>query len=118
MSWFKKRAMSDVLRIQRNITRLEDLKKKIHDLGGFVLATQSGGFQVLSDLLNENIVLGRPNIRERLESALIGENNQKVALDSPQRFQQIMIDVESLVEREIGKEKRGLREILSEEKDD
>jgi len=117
MSWFKKRASSDIVRIRTNIARLEELKKKIHELGFFALATQTGGFQVLSALLEEKIVLGRPSVLEKLRSALIGENNQKVALDSPKRFQELMREAEELVDREIGKENRDLREILSEQDD-
>ncbi len=115
MNWLKKRAMSDMLRVKTNIARLENVKDRIRELGNFVIATQSGGFQVLTEILQESIVLGRPKLLEKLTSALIGENNQKVALDAPHTFKRLMIDAEAIIDVEIGKEKRKLREILSDE---
>jgi hypothetical protein len=117
VSWLHRRASSDITRVKRNIERLEELRKKVHDLGFFGVATQSGGFQVLSALLEENLVVGRPKVHEKLQSALIGENGQKVVLDAPLRFQEIMREAEDLINREIGKERRNLKELQSESDD-
>ena len=60
---------------------------------------------------------GREKVYDKLKDALIGENNSKVVLDAPTRFQGIMIEAEGLIDREITKEKRELRQILSEDND-
>lgn len=112
-TWLKKLATSDIVRVQRNIGRLQQLKSKVHELGYFGVATQSGGFQVLSSLLEESIVQGRPIVHDKLKSALLGENNQKVVLDAPLRFQQLMKEAEELIEKEIAKESRELRKLTN-----
>jgi len=114
MNWLQKVADSDQLRIERNITRLEDLKIKVHELGYFAVASQSGGFQALVELLDDRLVKGRELVHEKLKSALIGENNSKIALDAPTRFQGILVEAESLISSEIVKEKRKLSEFSSE----
>lgn len=111
MSWLSKISSSDKVRIEKNLKRLEDLRSKVHDLGYFVLASNSGGYQYLKELVEQSVVRGRPKVLAKLEEALIGENNQKVALDAPGRFQQIMIEAESLVIQEIMKEKRELAQL-------
>ncbi len=113
-NWLHKIADSDIERIKKNMERLERLGKKLHDLGYFAIASNSGGFQVLSELIDDQLVRGRPLLHDKLKSALIGENNQKIALDAPVRFQQILTEAEQIVEREIGKEKIKLRELDSE----
>lgn len=110
MTWLVRLA-SDEARIARNIERLEDLRKSVHELAYFAVASQSGGFTILQDLLDNRVVLGRPRVLEKLKEALIGENNQKVALDAPTRFQRILFEAEELIEREIGKEKKTLRKL-------
>ena len=112
MNWLQKLADSDKLRIERNIMRLENLKVKVHELGYFVIASQSGGYQALVELLDDRLVKGRELVHEKLKSALVGENNSKLALDAPTRCQDILIESESLIEQEIVKEKRQLRELL------
>ena len=110
MSWLYKIAVSEGRRLERNIRRLEDLRSRVHDLSYFVVASNSGGFQYLQELLDENIVQGRPKVQAKLKEALLGENNQKLALDSPMRFQGLMREAEELIKYEIAKEKRQLKE--------
>lgn len=110
MTWLI-RIASDEKRLARNIERLEDLRKSVHELAYYGTASQSGGFTLLQDLLDSRVVLGRPKVFEKMKEALIGENNQKIALDAPTRFQRILLEAEGLVENEIGKEKKTLREL-------
>ncbi len=111
MNWLIHIAESDITRIGRNVERLDELKKTVHDLSFFGIASQSGGHKVLQDLVEHRLVLGRPKILAKLEEALIGENNQKVALDAPTRFQHILNQAEALISQEIGKESRKLRKL-------
>lgn len=108
--WLK-RAINDRERIEHNIYRLDKLCSLIHELAYFVIASNSGGFNTLKSLLNDSIVRGRPRVLEKLQSALIGENHQKIALDAPMRFQKLMLEAESLIKHEIGQEKKKLRKI-------
>ncbi len=110
MTWLV-RIASDEARLARNIERLEDLRKSVHELAYYGVASQSGGFTVLQDLLDNRVVLGRPIVLDKLKEALIGENNQKVVLDAPTRFQRILLEAETLIEREIGKERKTLRKL-------
>lgn len=111
-SWFKQvMAKSDKERIKRNLERLESLRAVVHDLGYFVVSSNSGGYEVLQELLADQLVMGRPKVHEKLTSALVGENNQKIALDAPTRFQRIMREAEELIQHEIGREKKALREL-------
>ncbi len=111
MSWFQRLALSEKSRMERNVLRLEELRSRVHDLGYFAVASNSGGFEVLQQLLDDNVVRGRPYVERKLRSALIGENNQKVVMDAPTRFQAIMVEAEDLIKREIGKEQRALRKL-------
>ncbi len=110
MTWLV-RIASDEARVARNIERLEDLRKTIHELAYYGISSQSGGFNVLQNLLDNRLVLGRPKVLKKLKEALIGENNQKVVLDAPTRFQRLLFEAENAVELEIGKENRTLREL-------
>ncbi len=111
MNWLIHIAESDIARIGRNIERLDELKQTVHDLSFFGVASQSGGHQILQDLIEHRLVLGRPRVHAKLKEALIGENNQKVALDAPTRFQHILNEAETLIDHEIGKESRELRKL-------
>jgi hypothetical protein len=111
MSWLEKTALTEVGRIQRNISRLEELKSKVHDLGNFVVSSNSGGYSYLKQLVDDKLVLGRQKVHDKLKEALIGENNQKIALDAPTRFQSIMVEAEALINNEIVKEQRDLKEL-------
>ena len=108
MTWFNKKALSDKLRLENNILRLENLSSYLHDLAYSVVSSQSGGYYSLKSILGEKVVLGRPNLKAKLEEALIGENDQKVALDAPTRFQQIMLEAEQIISNEIETERRKL----------
>ncbi len=110
MTWLV-RIASDEARLTRNIERLESLRKSVHELAYYGVASQSGGFTILQNLLDNRVVLGRPIVHNKLKEALIGENNQKVVLDAPTRFQRILLEAEELIEREIGKEKKTLRKL-------
>ncbi len=110
MNWFLRTA-SDEARISNNIERLEKLRQQVHDLAYFGTASGSGGHVALQRLLDHKVVLGRPLVKEKLKEALIGENNQKIALDAPTRFQRILFEAERLVEFEIGKERKVLRSL-------
>ncbi len=114
MYWLKKIALSDRIRMENNIKRLQALKDKVHDLGFFAVASQSGGYTVLKSLLDDRLVKGREKVYDKLTSALVGENNQKLILDAPTRFQGLMVEAEELINREIGKEQKELRELLGE----
>ncbi len=111
MSWMRKTADSDIVRIKHNILRLENLKDKVHDLAYFATASQGGGHLVLESLLDDRLVLGRPKVYNKLKEALTGENNQKIALDAPSRFARIMFEAEVLVGSELAKEKKSLRNL-------
>ena len=111
MTWLV-RIASDEARLARNIERLEGLRKSVHELAYYGVASQSGGCTILQELLDNRVVLGRPIVLDKLKEALIGENNQKVALDAPTRFQRILLEAQELVEKEIGKEKKLLRKLV------
>jgi len=114
MKWLSKIAEADTERIRDNISRLHALKKAVHELGYFVFASNSGGYTKLQELLEEKLVQGRPKVFNKLKSALKGENNQKIALDSPSRFQEILIAAEDLVSQEIIKEEREFKKLQKE----
>jgi len=111
MAWLRKLALTDRQRINSNLDRLRGLLDQIHELGYFAFASQSGSHQVLEKLVNDRLVLGRPKVRHILQSALEGENKQKLVLDSPSRFQSYMNDAEEAITLEINKEIRNLREL-------
>ncbi len=111
MNWLIRTA-SDEARLTNNINRLEELRLMVHDLAYYVTASQSGGYTILEDLLNHRLVLGRPKVHEKLKKALIGENNQKIALDAPTRCQKILLEAESLIRFEIVKEEKALRKLI------
>lgn len=113
-SWLSRFASSDTDRIKRNILRLESLKKTVHDLGYYAFASQSGGFVTLQSLLDDKLVRGRKLLWKKLNEADVGENHQKIILDSPSKFQQIMKEAEELIIREINKEKKNLRDLSDE----
>lgn len=113
MNWFQKIAVSDRLRLERNIERLHSLHLAVHDLGYFAIASQSGGYTALQEILDDRLVKGRPFVYEKLKSALVGENNQKLVLDAPTRFQGIMVEAEDLIQREIIQEERELIALLN-----
>lgn len=111
MNWLQKTSSSDMVRLERNVRRLEKLKAKVHELGNFVMSSQSGGHAYLSQLINDQLVRGTPLIHAKLSEALIGENNQKIALDAPMRFNQVMAEAETLIDREILKRKKELKKL-------
>lgn len=111
--WLKN-AWSDKSRLENNIARLEELKRTIHELSFFVVSSQSGGYKMLRDILDNKLVQSRTFVQQKLIEALDGENNQKVALDNPMKFQKIMLEAEALVDREIGKERQELRTLQDE----
>jgi hypothetical protein len=115
LNWFSRLAMSDRMRIENNITRLISLQSMVHDLAFFAVASQSGGWQALNSLLEDRTILGRPKVHQKLKSALIGENNQKLVLDAPTKFQGIMLEAEELIKKEVIIEKRKLKELLGDE---
>lgn len=110
MNWFT-RIASDKSRLMNNIVRLEDLQNKVHDLAWFATASGSGAFTALKRILTNHITLGHPIILAKLKEALIGENNQKIALDAPLRFRNIMFETEVIISREIGKIQSELRKL-------
>ena len=114
VNWLQKTSRSDRLRLEENIERLHSLHSAVHDLGFFTVASQSGGYQALQEMLENNLVKGRPAVYEKLKSALIGENNQKLILDAPTKAQRILIEAEDLISREIIKEERELKQLLRE----
>lgn len=111
MNWFHKLSFTEVDRISNNILRLENLLDRVHDLAYFAVASNSGGHTALEGLVQDKIVLGRPKIKDKMMTALVGENNQKIALDSPHRFQQIMFEAENLIKIEINQERKELAKL-------
>lgn len=109
--WFYKISKTDIDRFKMNISKLESLKSIVHKLSDFVVSSNSGGYEVLKSLLDDNLVHGYPLVFNKLQSGLIGENNQKIALDSPSRFKNIMIESEQLIQNEIVKESRKLKKL-------
>lgn len=116
MTWWNKVARSDQERIKENIVRLQSLKNSLHDLSLLSLSSHSNAYHILKSLLEDRLVLGREHLYKKLESALTGENSQKLVLDSPWRFKQIISEAETIVDREIGKENKELR-VLTRGKD-
>lgn len=116
--WLKKIAFSDIERISRNMERLESLRLFVHELSHFALASQSGTYQIIEKLLSNKLILGRPKLHGKLLEAFIGENNQKIALDAPKKCQLILGELESLIIGEINKNKRELRSLRSEAKEE
>lgn len=108
-TWFSKIAKSDKERIQHNIARLEELFSVVHELSHFVFAAQGGAYDVLKQILDDKLVLGRPYLHAKIKSALTGENNQKLVLDSPNTVKQILIEAEDMIASDIAKEKESLR---------
>ena len=116
MNWLhKKFADSDKVRIEHNLQRLKDLKDKVHHLAYFVFSSQSGGYNVLKDLLEDNLVQGRPKVHHKLQEAFIGKNRQKIALDSPGRFQKTVFEAERLIDLEILAETKKLKKLHAED---
>lgn len=111
VNWLLKLSRSDKERIQNNLQRLRDLRASVKDLSYFVVASQSGGYQVLQDILKQKVVLGNPKIYDSLHSALKGENNSKIALDSPMRFQGFMQNSMTVIDREIRRAEKELKEL-------
>ena len=108
MSWFSRFANSDILRIKDNIDRLLSLKKTVHGLGYLVMASPTNGYMKLTELLKDPLVRGREKVYAKLSEALHGDLNQKIALDAPTKFKEIMVVAEKLIDSEIGKEKKKL----------
>lgn len=110
MNWFVRanKVETDDDRIMNNILRLENLKNVVHDLGYYVSASQSGGYLSLQKLLEDTLLIDKEKIWNKLNEANIGENNQKIALDSPFRFQNIMRQAEEMLAKEIFQENKKL----------
>mgnify|MGYP001561310188 CR=1 FL=1 len=111
MHWLFKQSESDIERIEHNIARWLSLRDYVHNLGDFVFASQSGGYNCLLKLLDNNLIKSNDNIHKHLHAALVGANNQKVALDSPWKFQYLMRETEKLIEKEIALSNREIRKI-------
>jgi hypothetical protein len=114
--WLKKYSETEIQRCENNISRLNELKLTIHKLKYIVFASQSDAYQQLSNLLKMPLVKGRHFVLKKLQEAYIGENNQKIALDSPHAFKEILDQAEELIQLEINKEKLNLRKLNSEKK--
>lgn len=111
MRWLHKAAKSDLERLSDNIERLSALRQKVKELSDFAFASQGGAHEVLEQLLEEKLVQGRKRVHEKLKAALFGENRQRIALDSPQKFYQIMVEAMALIDGEISGEKRKLNNL-------
>ena len=112
MGWLNKISFkTDTERISFNIDRLLSIKSLIHELAYVVIASNSSGYRTLESILEIPIVKDREKLYSKLKSALIGQNNQKIALDSPMKFQRIMFEAEVLVGNEIMKEQIKLKKI-------
>jgi hypothetical protein len=116
VNWFERYARSDISRIRNNLLRLQNLKTHIHRLGYVAIASHSTGFKALEQLIDNQLVRGRPFVLAKLKEALIGENNQKLALDNPMMFQRIMNEAEVLTQQEINKELKELGKLQGSKK--
>lgn len=110
-NWLKKIADIDQLRIENNIKRLESLGSVLHKLSDFVIASPTNGYKKIKELLDDNLVRDRKHIKEKLLNAFVGENNQKIALDSPTKCHYYILEAEEAVKREIIREKRLLADL-------
>lgn len=110
-NWLLKVAHSDKERIHTNISRLRTLKADIHDLALMCVSSQSICHLKLEKLIQHPLVKDRSKVHEKLSTALFGENNQKIALDAPMKFREILLDAEVLVNHEIQQESRKLHAI-------
>lgn len=99
--WLFKKANSDKVRIKNNIDRLSVLRRQIEEAGKISVLCQSAAYEMLRKIINEKIVQGRPDILNFLTSALQGENNQKIVLDSPNRFRSILYKALQATDREL-----------------
>jgi len=107
MNWYK-RARTEQDRIKYNIRRLNAFKNKVSRTRELLFATQSGGHKLLSQLAEERMAKIHDDISDRLHFLIKGENNQKVALDSPHRAGAILDEIEILVDTKIVDEQRKL----------
>ncbi len=114
--WFK-RALSDRARNIRNIKRLEQLHKALSELKGIGVACQSCAFQGLSAIIDNPLIRGRKDIYAKLKDAFIGPMNQKVVLDSPVRFAELIQQAIDLVGFEMNSEKDSLDKIRNNKED-
>lgn len=109
MHWLLKIARTERERIQNNIIRLENLLSDVHRLGDYIIATQSGGFAVLQELLELPLVKGRPHIEKKMQEAL-GNEHQKLPLDNPQKSKQKLREAEELIKIELNRERKKFKE--------
>lgn len=118
-TWFSKFSehLSDKKTIERNKKRLENLKQYLFDLSRVCYMSQGNSFYKIKDLLEEPIVKGRKKIYEKIKSALIGENNQKLVMDSPFEVEKLLREAIELVDKELGKETKDLNNLLRKEKE-
>lgn len=119
--WFR-RALTDRARHHKNIERLDQLYSVLRDLKFMAPACQSCTFTALGNIVDIALVKGRPKIHAKLQDAYIGPMNQKIVLDAPLRFADLMSEAMDLVHAEIveeteriteeapGNDKRGLQE--------
>lgn len=103
--WFVK-ALTERARKLRNIDRLQDLYQYLKELKDMSPSCQSCAFDVISQLKDLNLVKGRPKLKEKIQEAYMGENNQKVALDAPIRFSRLIQEAMDIVKYEIASENR------------
>ena len=111
MGWLYKAARSDLERLSDNVERLTALRQKVKELSDFAFASQGGAHEVLEKLLDEQLVQGRKRVHDKLKEALFGENRQRIALDSPHKFNQVMVEALALIDGEIKGEKRKLKNL-------
>ena len=103
MSWIKE-AIGDVHQSERNIKRYRSLKKKFEDAKKRLYATQSGSHFALQELAEEKLVKINADIRDKVNSLICGENNQKKALDSPHKVSAVIDDIILSIDGRIEKE--------------
>lgn len=109
--WFKT-ANEEIT--ERSLKKFLSLRAKLEKLSKMVFATQSGVYNELKRLVKDRFIKSDKLIFNRLNSAISGENNQKIALDSPHRVSNILKETISILNIKIARERKKLQEIKDE----
>lgn len=125
MNWFVKKHIShdaiitsetNIDRIRRNISRLQDLRDRIKILSDQVEMSHREVFASLEQMLSENVVQGRPNVLRILSLAVRDDGKRKTPLDSPKKTSALLKECVRLLDMDILSESRDLSSLENNEK--